>query len=80
MKIQHTNISEHKDGIYTVDMLIADDPQPDEGQEKVHVVCDVRLQDPEQYPALLELQVTALDHAKDAIGQQIASIKSVARR
>jgi len=68
MKIQHTNISKREDDLYIVDMLIADDPQPDEGQEKIHIVC--RVSPTEKRVALPILEIAALDYAKEVLEQQ----------
>ena len=75
MKIQHTNISEHKNGIYTVDMLIADDPLPDEGQEKYHLVCQI--QTDKGLLSFQGLQRLTLDRAQEVINEQIQALRSV---
>ena len=72
MKIQHTNISKREDGLYIVDMLIADDPQPDEGQEKIHIVC--RVNPTEKPVALPILESTVLEYAKRVLDEQILDL------
>ena len=80
MKIQHTNITHHPNDLHIVDMLIADDPQPDEWQQKVHLVCHVTVGEKGRLPTLLELQRASLDDALSELEKQNQVLISAVRR
>lgn len=70
MKIQHTNIRQHEDKSYSVEMLLANNPRPEPDEEQIHFVVSVQIKIPGQSPTLGKLQVTALDHVQDVLQQQ----------
>ncbi len=72
MDIQHINIMKRENGLHIVDMLIADDPQPDEDSQIIEIVVH---QSYSRSRPLAELQLKVLEHARSVIDHEIQVLK-----
>ena len=72
MKIQSTAVKETANGFH-VDLFLADSAETEQQQSGIGIVVDLTMED--RYPRLAELQLAALQSARNAITTEIQRLE-----